>query len=237
MANSSTVNSLLLEIRQRTDRVNATNLDDETELKPWIRKSASHLYELMVKGGDDWYTVSSVLSLVAGQDTYTLPADFRHMVQVYMFYNAGKYRRPIDTFTARQKAGSMYPTYNDYWWMRYKLQRNKIIFTPVPGNSITNAVELNYVPQYVEPDSDEAPFDDVLPNGWEEWVVLDVCIKIRTKQRQDTADMRQDRAAMERLIIVGSAYRDSGLQMMTDMDSPYYTGLGFGAPSGPAVYP
>jgi hypothetical protein len=238
MANSSSVNTLVTEIRQRVDRVNATNLNDAAELKPWVKQSAARLYEIMVSRWKDWYTISSVMSLTNGVSSYPLPADFRAMGEVYMFYQAGNVRRPLSPFTKRQRGQYNNPLYLalNQWPLRYQLQREKIIFDPAPTANYTNVIELNYIPQYSSPVSDDVPLDPVLPNGWEEWIVLDVCIKIAQKFRlQDMAQaFTAERKEIEKNIVAGAAVRDAEAPMMTNR----YDGNGFvfGAPSGPAVY-
>ncbi len=233
MANSQTINSLVALVRTRTDQVNSTTFDDETDLKPWIRASLAQLYELLTSRWLDYYTISRPISLLANQQSYSLPPDFRAMCDVYLLYNAGKYRERLQVFPPNQLGRYSNENLWRRWPMFYRIQRNQIFFTPPPDRDLANAIEIMYVPQYKAPLLDFSTIDDILPNGWDEWVVLDVMEKMNIKLRLDLTPVQQAKAQMAQRLLAASSVRDGEApQMMDSYIYPRWTWLN-GIPSGP----
>lgn len=247
MANSSTVNTLLTTIRQRFDHVNSTTFDDTTELKPWIRDSLKQLYEIIVGRWQDWYTVPSVLTLKKYQESYQLPQNFRAMVQVYMLYTnnvvaSGSptgpyYREPLMPFTMKEYGRyTSQAVYVRQWPLLYRIMNQKIYFTPTSTMDLQNAIEYWYVPQWMPPPDDDMPIDTELPNGFEEWVVADVMIKMATKLRESDRiqPLQSQKAELLDRVKSGAATRNGDAPMMTDVyNFPRWTWLN-STPGGPA---
>jgi hypothetical protein len=230
--NAATVNTLATMIRQRTDETNAANLDDTTELKPWIRASLAQLYEIMVSRWKDWNVASTTLSLLANVESYALPDDCRAINKVYMLYSSGAYREPLPVFTMQDFGRFSNQNLYRSWPAMYRVMRNKLYLTPAPAAAYANVVEVWYTPQFTATVSDDDPIDATLPNGFEEWVVLDVCIKIRDKFRLDATSFKQERAAVEDRLVAGASLRTGDAPVMVDaFSAPQWTWFN-GAPSG-----
>ena len=240
MANSQSINTLVTTIRQRSNQVNSVTFDDTTELKPWIKQSLAQLYEILVSRWNNFYTVPRVLSLLQGQDAYSLPSDFRAMVNVYLLFNNGQYRQQLQLCTEEEygKYGPQTVGTYGYWPFAYFIQRSTLFLTPAPQQDYYNAIEFQYVPQYSAPLLDYSPIDDVLPNGYEEWVVLDVLLKMNGKTRLlNGDDIARQKMDQEKRLVAAAAVRDGQAPIMKDI---YLADQGstwrYGTPSGPQTW-
>lgn len=211
MANIQTINRLVTRIRQRSDQLNSATFDDASELKPWLRGSLSQLYEIMNQRAEDYYTTARPISLMQGQEAYSLPSDFRSMADMWVLQNGGSSRRQMRNFSP-DEFGQIRS--GDY---RYRLMRNLLFIQPVPAADFHNALEMHYIPHYRAPLLDYSPIDDVLPDGWEEWAVLDVMQKMSVKTRlQNMDDILKSKAQIEARLVAGASIRDGFAPVMRD---------------------
>lgn len=220
MANSASINSLVLRIRQRADQINSTTYDDFTELKPWVRASLAQLYEILCSRWKDYYTIVRPLSLIANESAYSLPSDFRELDSVWLMYNAGQSRCQLNQFEADDMDSLQAPP-NFYGYgmqlFRYRIMRNRLWILPAVRIDTKNAIELFYVPQYSAPLLDYTSLDDVLPNGWEAWVVLDVLAKMAVKSRLiDLESVQAQQATVERRLLAAASIRSGLAPVMRD---------------------
>lgn len=240
--NSASVLTIVAEARRRFDQRNSTTFNDSIELIPWTRDSLKQIYEIVTQAWRDWYTVRRPMSLSGGVERYSLPSDVRALVGVYMVYNNGVTGQPgaykeLLHEMPRSDWGR-YGTSNIWrrWPMLYRMQNKDLYFTPVPSIDYVNAIELQYVPQWRGPLLDWTPIDDVLPNGWEEWVVLDVAIKMAVKLKMDTDAFLQQKMEIQKRIVQGAASRTAEPPKKRDIYSySRYTWYN-GTPGGPATW-
>lgn len=234
MASTQTINSLIARIRQRSDQLNSATFDDETELKPWLRGSLSQLYDIINQRAKDYYTTARPISLMAGQEAYSLPSDFRSLADLWVLQNGGTQRLQMRNF-GPDEFGQI--NAGDY---RYRLMRNLLFIQPVPAADAFNALEMHYVPQYRAPLLDYSPIDEVLPDGWEEWAVLDVLQKMSIKTRlQNMDDILKSKAQIEARLIASSAIRDGFAPVMRDGHRSRRHGFPYAftsQPSGPLYW-
>lgn len=224
MANVANINALVLKVRQRADQINSTTYNDATELKPWLKDSLAQLYEILVSRWQDYYTIARPLSLVAGQASYSLPADFRALDSVWMMYNRGKARVQLDPFEADEMDRLQSPSgfySNGIGARKYRIMRNRLWILPVAQVDAANAIEIFYVPQYQPPLLDYSSIDDVLPNGWDELVVLDMLAKMAVKSRLiDLPSVQAQQAATEKRLIAAASIRSGIAPVMRDATRP-----------------
>lgn len=207
--NEQYIYKLVTRVRQRSDQLNSDTFDDVTELIPACHASLAQLYEIMVSTWRDWYTIPRPLSLIGGQIAYSLPADLRALNDVFLMYNSGQGRVGLDQFDPwdlgryTNSLAGQYPTH-------YCVMRGLLYLVPGPSADAPNAVELSYVPQFKAPLLNYTPMDDVLPNGWDEWVICDVLMKMSVKTRllnmEDIANSKKE--ALDRL--TKAAYQRTG---------------------------
>ena len=234
--NIQTINLLVARIRQRSDQINSQTFDDASELKVWIRASLAQLYDMLGQRSSDYYTTARPISLIAGRESYCLPSDFKSLADIYVLYNGGFNRvrmRPfsIDDFGALNtpmSAGAY----------TYRLMRNMLYIQPTPQLDYYNALEMHYVPQYRAPLLDYTSIDEVLPNGWDEWVTLDVLQKMSIKARLlNMDDIIKSKQQIEARLLTSASIRDAyaPVMRMGGHDSQALSWMQ-GQPSGPVYW-
>lgn len=235
MANSQSVVTLVSLIRARSDQTNSTTFDDATELRPWVKQSLLQLNEILIQQWRDYYLVRKPLSLLAGQEMYSLPPDFRAMQDVFLLYNYGRSRVRLRLFAPNRASRSKY-VIQSAAPVAYRILRNQIWFTPIPQRDVANAIELHYTPFFHPPLLDYSPIDDVLPNGWDEWVVLDVMEKMNNKLRLDPTQTQRAKQEMLSRLLAGAHNRDGEPPVMLDVSGRKDSIVFMGTPSGPATW-
>ncbi len=237
MPNSASINYLVGTARSRMGLQNSPTFDDQAELIPWCRDSLKQMHELLTQAWRDWYTVKRPLSLSQGRERYALPSDFRAMTAVYMIYNNGPtaygpYREELREMS-RQQWGKFTPINTiRNWPMMFRIEGPYIYFSPVATVDYRNCIELEYVPQYNGPLTDWSPIETTLPNGWEEWILLDLCLKMQVKMNLDTSDVKAQKQEVMARILMGANYRSSDPPKKKDI---FQTGSGswfMGTPGG-----
>lgn len=217
MANAATINLLVRRVRQRADQINSMTFDDATELKLWLRGSLAQLYEILTDRWSDWYVINRPMSLAAGAMSYALPADFRALHDVFIVGGMGSARWRLKQLQPEEMTQSLSPS-NLNIPLGYRLMRDMLYVLPKPVSDAPNALEIWYTPEYRAPLLDYTPISDVLPNGWEEWVVLDVLIKMCHKTRLLNMEaLERERARVETRLVGHAAIRSNDAKVMRDI--------------------
>jgi hypothetical protein len=236
MPNSETLNSLTAKVRQRSDQINSQTFDDTSELKVWIRGSLAQLYDMLCLRSGDYYTTCRPLSLIAGQEAYALPSDFKNLTDVFVLYAGGKNRLQLKPFSA-EEFGQLGDLTVPLVPLAYRLMRNLLYVQPIPVADYYNAIEIHYVPQYRAPLLDYSSIDEVMPNGWDEWVVLDVLQKMSVKARLlNMDDIIKSKLALEQRLLQSASIRDAYAPVMRDATVHRPSPLTLGPPTGPIYW-
>lgn len=217
--NSQSINSLVLSARRYANQVNTATFTDD-ELRDYVYASAAQLYEITVAAYNDYYTERYYLDLVARQESYELPNDFRSLNAVYSLQTGPGTRWMLKPYTATEYARYSINFVNPQWPFMYRLRSNRLFLLPVPAVNRVRGLEVWYTPQFKRPaGGDDVSFDPVLPNGFEEWIALDVAIKMATKMRlPDLQGMLMDlKKPVEKRVIGGLAIRSSDPPRMIDI--------------------
>jgi hypothetical protein len=180
-----TLLELRTQCRQRADMENSNFIQD-TELNGLINKSAKKLYDKLISAyADEYYSVEYSFVTVANQQSYTLPADFYKLLLVTRAITPTE-RRNVRKFMLKDKARftpGLTVAGDDI--MQYRLKQQSIDLLPVPRGGQT--VYLDYIPRLATLALDADTLDAI--NGWDEYVILDVAIKMRAKEETDSTDL------------------------------------------------
>jgi hypothetical protein len=214
--NSQSVYSLIATIRQRSDMGNSATFDDLVELVPWVRQSLAQMHEILVSRWVDYYTIKRPLTIQANVERYTLPSNFRAMNAVYLLFQSGGYKQQLRGMS-RAEMGKYGNNLSPTCPFGFCIEANKLYLGPRPSQTYVNAIELHYTPQYRGPLLDWTTIDSELPNGWEEWVVLDVIQKMKTKINQNTDDVLRLKQDVQARVIAAAAIRNSEPPQMRDI--------------------
>ena len=229
MAKLVTLANLKLRCREAADMIHSQFVTDP-ELIRYINSSAQELYDILVLAyGEDYYVSNTPYEFISDGTPKDLPADFYKAVGVDALIGGGNYitLKPFE-FTERNRFNG--PTnllINNNSPLRYKIQGNKI--TWAPGTSGNNNIRVWYIPVMTELAIDADTLDGV--NGYEELVIIDTAIKMKTKQEDDVSVLMARKQELLRRIEKVSQDRDAGMShRVTDtsrinnyyMDSLFY---------------
>tara|TARA_R100001129_G_scaffold117670_1_gene81263 strand:- start:366 stop:1232 length:867 start_codon:yes stop_codon:yes gene_type:complete len=141
MTDYVTLTELRTLTRQRADMENSQFVDD-TELTRYLNNSWGELYNLIGENfNEDYFTTSSTISLTSGTDSYSLPSDFYKLRGVDLVVTSTE-SVPLRRYNWAQRTRNSLTVYaRDY---RYRLQKNSIVFTPVPSTS--DSIKVFYIP-------------------------------------------------------------------------------------------
>jgi hypothetical protein len=100
------------------------------------------------------------------------------------------------------------PTWNvvGLSYLRYMVQGSNMKFVPQPSGVQT--IRVWYAPQAADLSSDSDTFQGI--NGWEEYIIVDVCIKMLTKEESDPSIFAAQKAALIQRIEEMKVMRDIG---------------------------
>lgn len=198
----STAGNIILEAQQRCDKVNS-QFYSQQELMSMCSQSRKELFDILAqKFGDDYYLALPYQYLTSNQQQfYPLPADFYKLLGVDVALNNGDPNSwvTLKEFSFIQRNLYNFPNvYTMYGItnLRYRLMGNQIEIVPVPSGGQT--IQLWYVPR---PNQLIQPTDIVDGiSGWEEYVVVDMCIKMLAKEESDVSlFMEQKQMLLKRI--------------------------------------
>jgi hypothetical protein len=211
----TTLQTMVTSIRSRTDTV-ATQFITDTEIYGYINSSIQELYDMLIEAyGADYYVATPSQFTTDGvNQLFVLPSDFYKLLGVDIAINgatAGPWLtlKPFN-FAERNR---FYPYATQPLTgvgtspLRYRLAGGKLWLTPTP--TAGQLVQLWYAPRFtpllVNPTD---TFDGI--NGWEEYVVVDCCIKVFQKEESDPSVFVSQKADLKRRIDDIKGNRDIG---------------------------
>lgn len=209
MADTRTLAQLRQEVRQRADMEDSEFVSD-SELNLYIAESYKELYDLLVKTNEDYYTISTTLSLSAGESEISLPADFYKLRGVDYAVDANQDRyitlRRYNFNERNLRNRAINNIYYGVDQLRYHLTNNKLELVPAGRASGNYRVWYVPAPSTLSDDADTA--DGV--SGWLEYVVVDACIKALAKEESSTTMFEKQKMAMRERIENMAVNRDQG---------------------------
>jgi hypothetical protein len=191
-----TVATVRTKVRERTN-YEQSQFVTNSELNGMISDSYRELYDLLVTTFEGWYVSSTDFPIASG-NTFAVPADFYRLAGVDVVVSAPDQLQTLRRVTfAERNTGRR----------GYDLRGNTVVITPAawaPGNTF----RLFYVPVPAVLDDDADTFDGV--DGWEELVILDVCLKVLAKSGEDASLFAAQKAAMLQRVEAAAHNRDEG---------------------------
>jgi hypothetical protein len=182
-----TLTQLRARVRARADMVGSAFVADTADsLDAIINNACDELYDILVEGDEDRYVNSApnVIALVAGTDSYNLPADFYSAWRVDV--QRGSDWLPLSRM---QKAGAVLGrTTTIFTAMRYLIRGGQISFLPGPGAA--GQARLWYIPTRAKLVNGPDSFDAV--NGWEKFVIAEAARVCLEMEESDTGEVARE---------------------------------------------
>lgn len=198
MSRTVTLSQLRTDVVEQADLVDVdtTTFITTTVMNRWIVQSSRRFIGMLLGAyGDRYFESLHEFSTVVGTGQYALPSDFFQAYQVSAIRDGHVY--------------ALYPaTDNEMAWgedtsgeveyararPRYRLLGDYIEMVPVP--STVYRVQIRYAPTKIAYNSGGTAIADLSAdtdyidgiNGWEQWIVYDVCCKALAKQREDFSE-------------------------------------------------
>lgn len=208
----------------------------DAEFNTYINSSWKELYDLLVSAyGNDYFANPNpfAISVQNNVKLYDLPSDFYKLIGVDLVLGTNRILklRPYQ-FNERDQyqTGAYWSSVIGNFGPRYRIVKNKIEFVPVADGAWT--INLWYIPTANNLVLDTDVMDGV--NGWEEYVILDVCIKALNKQDlspmafvYQKKDMKERIEGMKENRDAGMSFRVSDVNSMDYLDDISYSSGGF----------
>jgi hypothetical protein len=209
MARTITLSDLILQSRQRADKVGSGFILD-SELTNYINASISELYDLLVSAYGNDYFISQYKFNTNGTDiSYQLPSDFYKMIGIDLYLNAARFitlKPYMWNERGMYQDGSNWAALIAIQGPRYHLEGDSIKFQPTPPG--TFSMSLYYVPCCPKLFNKHDTLDGI--DGWEEFVIIDAAIKMLEKEESDTSVLERRKAAIVQRINLMAENRDEG---------------------------
>ncbi|MEQ9074098.1 MAG: hypothetical protein RLP09_09595 [Sandaracinaceae bacterium] len=221
-----TLAQLTTRIRNRCDQANSTFVTDP-EIAEMVNQSAAALWEAALDGANPTeFAVGSVsASTVAGTQEYTLAAtggpssenDLYRVIGVDVLF-LGRWRPLKKLANAERNAFEGVTGWTGPGDTFYRLQGRtfageaKVSFYPTPSG--VHSFRVAYTPLATEVDGTNAL---VALNGWDEYVISDVCAMIAEKEESDAAGFLKRRdAALVRVLWAAANLDDEGIERIRE---------------------
>lgn len=211
----------------------------QAELNQYIQKSWEKLYNYLVGKYEDYFiktaTESSIkeyttgtTGIVAAKKDYNFPANYFKLVKMELLQNtsrsgSGNFIRQLKKLNWNQERMYCDPDVQGepYYYILYgRVDAGTVISDPhkhsgfrlVPTPDVsTYGLDIIYVPRPpVIPTATEADDGLSFVAGWDEYVVIDACIKCLDKREQDVRVLQEERADWLRTVEEAIMPRDAG---------------------------
>lgn len=176
--------------KQESDSVNSSFVSD-AEWTNYINGSYAELYGLLVQAYGDNYYVASPYSITTDGTNYlfALPSDFFKLLGAELQVQSTNYWVTLRPFQFQE--------------------RNNIALlnSPIPASG--QVVRLWYVPTLTALSAD-GDSTVTIPNGWEEFIIIDAAMKAMGKEESDVSVLMARKQAIIERINAEAENRDAG---------------------------
>lgn len=204
MATNVLVSDILEEIRVRLNEptVSSTTFWSSTVALNMLKYSARRLSGIIRRTNSDYFTVNSTITTQAGVNVVSLPSDCTDVRQI-AWMRSETDSVPLQLATVDDW---LEPSENVEAWSGaplYRVMGNTVMLFPTPNAAYDLSIYYD-TGIFVDETTDLIATQP----GWEEWMVLDVCIRARQREEKDARDFMAERAKVEAEIVTQSSKRD-----------------------------
>lgn len=202
---SVTLTQFIERCRERADMENSRFISD-AELTRYINASIQELYDLLIASrGENYYISSTTISTSDGVDTYALPTGMLKVMGVDLVRSSTE-SYTLRSFRWQERNINRSPFYfSGNTNLRYQIRGDSLVFSPQPQGG--QVIKLWFIPVATLLSSGSDSFNGI--NGWEEYVVIDCAIKMKSKEESPVDELLLAKQDMKARILQASAGRDS----------------------------
>lgn len=208
----TTAGNIVLASQQRCDKVNS-NFYSAQELLSMCSNSYKELYDILIqKFGSNYFFAPAYQFLTVGnQQFYPLPANFYKLLGVDVAMNPGDPNSwaTLKEFNFMQR--NLYNLPNLYTMygvtnLRYRMMGSNLeLVPPTVGGQY---IQVWYAPRPSQLLTSTAIVDGV--SGWEEYIIVDMCIKMLAKEESDVSVFAGQKAGLIKRIEEAAENRNIG---------------------------
>lgn len=211
--------------------VNSTFVTDTADsLDSWINEGAQKLHDFLVSAyGDDYVEKSAVLTTVAGQTDYTLPADFYKLLGLELPFSGSMKTLKRYNRTERNAFANQPVALSRFNIPRYKLSKGVVRLLPAPSGVLVGKIWYSPLLQVTKADTSIInllvdPTDTIdFPAGWERYVVKYASRVCMSKEESNTSEIADQIKEEEEKLMVMIENRNADMpQQAVDLDSVDY---------------
>jgi hypothetical protein len=160
-----------------------------------LNSSARRLSGLMSRlYGDDYFASAVTLSTQAEIDILSLPSDFHTLMSVHWLHSNATYGAIELERADVREFGSSAVSWDTCSLPRYRLEgASVLVFTPTPNAVYDVRIAYNSVGVQFEDASDS--FQGLM--GHDEWLICDMCQRIREREQKPADEFIRDRLELE----------------------------------------
>jgi hypothetical protein len=210
-----TLTTLRARARELSDLVGSTFVSDGADsLDAWLNAGLDALYDLLVQTyGEDYFLTSSSFTTVAGTATYALPATFGKLRGVDLTLNGVQI--PLQKFNFAERNRLRDPVIaGDV--PEYRLQGSLLWLAPTPTAARSGTIW--FVPS--RPLLVNAGDTVDVPNGWEDYAVLEAAIRAGLKEESDISGWLALQERLKVRLEAAAENRDAGApEQVVDTDN------------------
>lgn len=193
-----------------------------------VNASLARLHSKITGLGEEYVLVDYQFALVVDQESYTLPADFRRLREIFLVTDEDR-RLEIARFNLKD-LGQAWPISQAFVttanWVRYRIIGQRTLrFYPKPQS--TDTVEVWYVPEFQKLVSDIDELPEYIAPGWEEYACVCAAIDMLQSLGRDTTTLERREAYLWADILRDLTPRDqSGPATVTDVSRMVWRDVG-----------
>lgn len=212
----STLSNLRDQVRQRLNIENATHITD-AELSSYLNYSLAELYELVTESNEDWNVIRLSFDMNSTDDGYVLPSNFWKPLRIdRMITSASNISNFYTLHRINIRDESLYGTQFIYYNATvngYNTEVNssgQTVLRVYPTNQQAGSYRVLYYPTWTDLADDGYVIIGNIGLHWEEYAIVDTCIKCCLKDETDPAGYVLQKAAVINRIKAAAAGRDAG---------------------------
>lgn len=208
MANSVTLLQLKTRARERADMVGSTFIGD-SELNSYANASYAELYDLLITSYEDYFTTSDSFTLTTSDSGVSaLPTDF-YKLRGLDYQLGGEFITvyPYDWNSRNLRQRNVSKIWLGDYDLAYRIMGGNLRIEP--RDNATGTYQLWYIPIYTPLTADTDNINtNISNNNWEEYIVLDMAIKMLNKEESATGHLVREKEALIKRIESMAGDRD-----------------------------
>ena len=225
LSNTVTLLQLKTQSRERADMENSDFISS-TELLSYINSSYAELYDLLVSRYEDYFTTEATQTVASGASSFTLPTDFYKLRGLDLALDSsGNNYTPVPRFNWNNRNirnANVSRLLSGQFNVSYRIVGGNMEL--VPTDSASGDYRMYYVPIYTPLVDDTDTADTAVSNqSWHEYIIVDVAIKMLSKEESSTTHLEREKLALIERIESAARNRDANQpETVSDTTSLYY---------------